>query len=167
MFIGAYNNDFGIDVELKGINAKFIDGRERNRNKCFGYCNCHLHKGCLTEEQVREHDCNGKECLYFFNYFDHEKEERRTIRKQSKQEYKNIERMQISCEKVLSGIEDIRILSCRYNHFSSWEVSYVSTFGIDESATRKILETSLGAKIKLIKKEFDFETTASLIFGLS
>ena len=49
---------------------KIIGGSYVNvdRNSIVGYCHNKEHKGCLTVSIMNEHNCTGKNCLYFEKY---------------------------------------------------------------------------------------------------
>ena len=42
-----------------------IDGRFTGSNKCVGYCDCYLHRGYLTKELRKQHNCLVKECGHY------------------------------------------------------------------------------------------------------
>lgn len=48
-----------------GHNRRCIDKRLTGSGKCVGYCQNPEHRGFLTRELRREHDCLGKKCFYY------------------------------------------------------------------------------------------------------
>ena len=62
-----------LDMDLSGYNYRYINGKEKNRKHCAGYCNCDLHCGALTDEMVDKHRCLEKECYHFYAVIDEER----------------------------------------------------------------------------------------------
>lgn len=49
------------------VKTKLVSGEVLmiSKNRIVGYCHCYLHRGALTKNLLKEHDCVGKGCHYF------------------------------------------------------------------------------------------------------
>ena len=45
--------------------CRCIDGTITGSNKCVGFCDYYGHRGFLTKETRKKHDCLKKECAYY------------------------------------------------------------------------------------------------------
>ena len=54
-----------VNVSLYEKPLRTIDGSFCKESQKVGYCKCDLHRGFLTKNLMEEHDCLGKECIWF------------------------------------------------------------------------------------------------------
>ena len=92
-------------MEFTQEKKRTIDGKHCACTKVVGYCHCKLHKGHLTANLMREHECVQKGCHYFEKYEDAAfwqiKSKNKEEKKAAKAMRKQLEREQ---EEALSAI---------------------------------------------------------------
>ena len=60
-------------AEVKKITVRLIDktwANHVNKEQIIGYCNCKLHKGALTEQLLKSHECIQKKCPFLKKFDD-------------------------------------------------------------------------------------------------
>ena len=63
MSYAAFDRSSGRDPYAR----RCIDGSHTGCNKCVGYCTYYEHRGFLTKELRKQHDCLKKGCRYYVN----------------------------------------------------------------------------------------------------
>ncbi len=157
-----------INIEMKGVNHRFINGKVRNRKYSAGYCNCNLHRGCLDDQQIVQHACFEKECPHFFKIIDDYYHERKTAHKKAAKEEKQliIEEMQIvkKCNSLVDDNDGLRITSARKWNKNIWVLEYITICSVDLTRVEQRITNAIGA-VKMVKKECDFDTSMRLFLA--
>lgn len=52
-------------MQVSPHKRKCIDGKVTGSGKCVGYCRFNGHRGYLTSELRKQHNCLGKDCYYY------------------------------------------------------------------------------------------------------
>ena len=63
MSYSAFDHSAGRDPHTR----RCIDGSHTGCNRCVGYCTYYEHRGFLTKELRKQHDCLKKGCRYYVN----------------------------------------------------------------------------------------------------
>jgi len=154
----------------KGINARFIDGRIRNKKYCAGYCNSRMHPGYLTDEMVCQHQCGDKECDYFCCDVDLEREmERSRIKAGRRMEReRRVEREAAleACCSVAAGYEGVGIADVNKAAAGGWIVKYAAICSFDAAELRRELKKALNSPVEMICGNYSFDAAAELVFGI-
>lgn len=169
MLISAFReNPIVINIELTGINHRFINGKVRNRKFSKGYCNCDLHRGCMDSQQIAQHKCYEKECTHFFDiiddYYEEKKNSHKEILKQEKQiaaEEKEIIRQ---CNEMTDSFEGIKIIAASKRSGGIWVLEYITVCSIDIIKFEHKVSQVLG-NIKMVRKNCDFDTALQLFLA--
>ena len=84
----------------RSVMIKYIDGVYRKYDKCIGFCNNECHRGFLTKELLKEHECIGKKCTFLDPIEDHQywihlmnTEAKKAKIKEEKKQHKKIENL--------------------------------------------------------------------------
>jgi|GEM_PF-2916215 len=173
MLVAVYSdNQYIVDEgrDGMGINARFIDGRVRNRKYCAGYCNSDSHPGYLTNEMVCQHQCGDKECCTFCCEVDFDKEERKSTIKASKrfEKEKNAEREEVleKCNSIAGEYEGLRMVEASKAGISTWTIKYAAICSVDIESLKREVERAIDSEVKLIPGNYDFDRAAELVFGV-
>ena len=69
MGVYEYENKVKKVQTRNGQYSGYLDGVNRNDKPC-GFCHCHLHRGYVSSDLLKKHNCTGRECKYFTRYND-------------------------------------------------------------------------------------------------
>lgn len=157
-----------INIEMKSINHTFINGRKRNRKYSAGYCDCELHRGCLDEKQIVQHECYEKECPYFFIIIDDYYADRKKLHKEIEKEKKRIiaeEKLIVEqCNLLIENDDGMRIISAKKKSNEMWILEYITVCSVDIMKLEQKIVEKIGA-VRMIRKECDFETSMMLFMA--
>lgn len=135
-----------------------IDGRLTSESKCVGYCRYYGHKGYLTKEQRKEHDCLGKGCFYYLQ---------KPSKYYEKHADKNYRRDVLNiASDAASSFEGMRIMSVEELAENKWAIKYITItneYSIPE-LERKI-SNAIGQTARLVKLNYDFDIVSKLLFS--
>lgn len=172
MLVTAYKEDNYIIYSGgtgDGVNARFIDGRTRNRKYCAGYCNSTIHPGYLTDDMVLCHQCGDKNCDFFCHDIDFEKEAKKSRikekkRRERKERAEREEVMRLCCN-VACTFDGVGIAKVRKEGPTLWEVRYAAIASFDKEGFEGELKRTLNADVHLVDCGYDFERAVELVFG--
>lgn len=173
MLVAIYSDNQYIvddDKDSLGINARFIDGRIRNKKYCAGYCNSDSHPGYLTDEMICQHQCGEKECHTFCCSVDFEKEVKRSKIKESKRFEQQARRekdnvMQLCCS-IASRYDGVGVAEVSKERSDAWIVKYASICSFDLAAFKRDVEKALNQGVMLVDGEYDFDRAQRLVYGI-
>lgn len=166
MLVQAYpSKEIDVETFIKesdSFNVKAITGVTVNRNNCVGYCGNKIHPGYVTEKIEKEHNCCGKQCVFFYKFFEIGKKAtnpQRELEKKNKLDISNY----IESINTL-GIDGFKVLSLEHKHTNCYDAIFVSVGSIDEKEIAQIVSKKVGIDVKLIRKEISFDNIEKL-FG--
>lgn len=133
-----------------------IDGRIVGRNKCVGYCEYDGHRGFLTQELRKEHNCIKKGCVFYVS----QKPTRKVAEKADEPSLQPL--VDIANEKS-ARFEAMRFLKAKRNDDGNCILFYVAIaeYPLDELIEE--LEEEIGA-VRFERLNYDFEKCEKLIF---
>lgn len=143
------------DTRQKGTARRCIDGSVTGRNRCAGYCNYENHPGFLTQAQIRTHDCETKNCVYFAS-----KERHGVSVPSTPQPTKELLRL---AQKETVEWEGFRVLNCT-EQGNVYRLFYVAIAAYDVTSLQARLQEISGLDLILQSVPCCFETTQKLIF---
>lgn len=94
-----YDNVCSIHRTKDGFYGGFIDGKVRNEKPC-GFCRYESHKGTLSKDLLKNHQCLSKNCHYLVKYSESDFFKERELRNAEKK----LKRKGISTEQVVADL---------------------------------------------------------------
>lgn len=138
-------------------NRRLIDGKLTGCGNCVGYCQYSGHRGFLTKEQRKEHNCIGKGCDYYVGKPKRGKEEKPADR--------SAEVVKIAAREI-SALEGMRVMRAFQNRSGEWVISYLTiTSEYSITILEENISRALGEPVKMNKLDYDFDLTAQLVFA--
>lgn len=139
-------------------NRRCIDSRIAGCGNCVGYCQYTGHKGFLTKEQRKIHNCIEKGCVYYLP----------KIKRECSPKAMNTDSQKIVelATGQLSEYEGIRVMDAKKCSEGGWLLKYITlTNGyLIEALERKLTEV-IGEPALIINLNCDFDRAAQLIFA--
>ncbi len=146
------------------INYRFINGKEKNRKYCEGFCNNPIHRGCLTKGMIAKHGCLEKECTAFYvDTVGDLPKYRREEAKAKRRNQKALEEM-VAQTNELIDVEGIRVVSAKRDGNESWIFDYITIASIDMDDVLRRLRERFGENLTMVEKYVDFDTAAKIVF---
>lgn len=158
MYSAVYDYSYYDGKQNHTHNRRCIDGTITSCGKCVGYCQFSEHRGFLTKEQRKEHNCIVKGCYYYLPKPKAGKT-RSTIKNYT------TEIIQKSSE-VIANLEGIKIIRAEKSSQGGWKLKYVTlTNDYSISDLEKLISSVLGQRTVMQRLNYDFETTVQLIYS--
>lgn len=157
MFFDENNEVKTINPELGGYNYRYMDGTIKNRKFFYGFCNCHLHQGCLTSDMAREHCCVEKECEHLF------------VEAGPKTKKKKIKPLPIIDYLELlnksNPIEGCRFMTARFDKRGLLVIKYTAICSIDIHDMKQYIDSVIKEKYIIQDCNYDFDTAMGFVYG--
>ena len=141
------------------ITRRCINGKLTSAGKCVGYCCYEEHEGFLTEPLRREHCCLEKCCFYYIP----KEPGRIRLPKQRMPDHREI---LTAANEALASYEGIKALCVEREGKRGWVVRYAAvTNEYGEEEIREVVEKAMGAEVRVVRAEYDWDTLVMCVFG--
>lgn len=146
-----------------GINYRYINGNQKNRKHCRGYCDCDLHRGCLTAKMITQHSCEEKKCSKLFINMDYESQDKRKEAKRNRKIEQEIITDIIEKSNNAISEEGMKVIYAKRGLNGQWILGYVSIAEYDITKIRTDIVSYINEDIVMEDCKFDFDTAAKII----
>lgn len=140
----------------RSFNLRCIDGTLHGQSKCVGFCAYEYHRGFLTVQQERAHQCRERSCIHH-----HPKPPAKRRGKDT--ERARTEEIMTAAEAATAEQEGLLVLRAAKEGDNSWTVWYTAIAGYDLAKTEEQLCKKLGCAVHMRPLCCDFDTAAALV----
>lgn len=146
-----------------------INSRLIGRSKCTWFCNFDVHRGYLTEDLLKEHDCIKKSCIYLYRVIKEKNDRSKDIRKKraalkKQTEAKNSDILKRACT-LSEDMDGLKIIRVESKGPYDIVVYFVAIGSFDLTQIVKQLESEFELYVAFVELEYDFDRVAEIIIN--